>query len=87
MPDHYTDGAGLFGVIGSGTIRPIIDVYGLNDPSEIRETASEIACGLLGTTPKAVIEPLDCRKDFRDTTEEHGENMAPVLAACSQSER
>src|SRR5580704_1016288 len=72
---HYTDGAALFGVIESGTIR-LSDIYGLNDPSEIRH-GLEIACGLLenhskGGHPAARLFATH----FRETMQGHLEKIA-----------
>ena len=42
---HYTDSAGLLGILESGTIR-LTDMFGLNDPSELRHGISR-ACEIL----------------------------------------
>ena len=55
---HYTDGAALFGVIEGGAIR-LSDIYGLNDPSEIRH-GLEIACERLEQHSKDVMSAPHC---------------------------
>ena len=77
---HYTDGTGLFGVIESGAIR-LSDIYGLNDPSEVRH-GLEIACGLLenhseGGHPAAGL----FARHFRETMQGHLEKIARFFVA------
>ncbi len=44
---HYTDSAGLLGILESGKVR-LTDIFGLNDPSELRHGVNH-ACEILAT--------------------------------------
>jgi hypothetical protein len=76
---HYTDGTGLLGILDSGTIR-LTDVFGLNDPSEIRhgiEHASKLFTKL--TTGRPVVEPFSAQ--FSETMKGHIEQIARIFVA------
>jgi len=47
---HYTDGAGLLGILESGAIR-MTDIFGLNDPTELRHGVAH-ACDILASEAK-----------------------------------
>lgn len=78
---HYTDGPGLLGVIESGTIR-LTDVFGLNDPSELRH-GIQIASAALGQESKNGHPAVGFfAKQFRETMDAHIEQMAKIFVAC-----
>jgi|SRR5215469_14938922 len=78
---HYTDEQGLLGIVESGVIR-LTDVFGLNDPSEIRHGA-EHACRVLEQESKSGHPAAGVfARQFRQIMAEHIEQMAHLFVAC-----
>lgn len=78
---HYTDGQGLLGILESGKIR-LTDIFGLNDPSEIRHGIDR-ACEILGEESKRGHPAAGVfSRQFRELMDEHIDEMARFFVAC-----
>jgi hypothetical protein len=78
---HYTDGPGLLGILDSGTIR-LTDIYGLNDPSEIRHGV-EMACNVIDEVTKGQHPAAELfAQQFSDLIQGNVEKLGRVFIAC-----
>lgn len=78
---HYTDGSGMLGIVESGRIR-LTDIFGMNDPSEIRHGFERASLVLeedakLGHPAAAVFA-----QRFREVMDNLIVQMAPFFVAC-----
>jgi hypothetical protein len=76
---HYTDGAGLLGVVSSGAIW-LTDIFGLNDPSEIRH-GIELALGVFEGKVAAGGAAALFHSQFAETLRVHIEDIATMFVA------
>lgn len=78
---HYTDGAGLLGIVESGRVR-LTDIFGLNDPSEIRHGIDR-ACTILEEESKQGHRAAGLfAQQFKELMDAHIADMARFFVAC-----
>jgi hypothetical protein len=78
---HYTDGPGLWGILESGHIR-LTDIFGLNDPSELRHGIRH-ACRVLAAEAKNGHPAAKVFANrFRHALASGAEELAEFFVAC-----
>lgn len=78
---HYTDGAGLLGILQTGRVR-MTDIFGLNDPSELRHGMEFAATVLREQTIGAHPAVLKVTQHFGETMQTHLQRFAHFFVAC-----
>src|SRR5688572_2314901 len=83
---HYTDSAGLLGILESGRIR-LTDIYGLNDPSEVLHAVKH-AGGILAAKADAAHPAVKVfAKLFLETMDKHLQDVAHFFVVCFSNDQ
>ncbi|MGA7712475.1 MAG: hypothetical protein WCA81_11280, partial [Rhizomicrobium sp.] len=77
----YTDSVGLRGILESGAIR-LSDIFGLNDPTELRHGVQHASEILDVEAPKAHPAGKTFAQDFKVLLKEGAAKVADFYVAC-----
>jgi len=78
---HYTDGPGLFGILTGGRLR-LTDIFGLNDPSELRHGIQVAISALSEATQNGHPAGKIFSQRFREIMTGHIEAVAHFFVGC-----
>jgi hypothetical protein len=78
---HYTDGTGLWGILDSGAVR-LADIFGLNDPSELRHGIKHASVILAAAAKNGHPAAALFAKIFKKALADGVEKFAQYFVAC-----
>ena len=78
---HYTDSAGLLGILTTGKIR-LTNIFGLNDPSELRHGLNHASQILIEESQGGHQVDMGFAEFFKKAIDKNIEKLALYLVAC-----